>query len=102
MLIEFIHRFTNGIAHILARAAYSMSDMHEWTRTTSEFISDAIVFNFLLNENNYLCLKKNQICFRTFYFIHKQYLSQDDKFFPHYNKRTNAIKRCLWNMSLEV
>lgn len=37
VLVNFIHRSANGVAHTLARAAHSMSDFQEWTDVAPDF-----------------------------------------------------------------
>lgn len=41
--IEFVYRSANGVAHMLVRAACSMSDIQEWAKIAPEFISDALI-----------------------------------------------------------
>ena len=38
VLIEFVYRSANGVAHLLVTAAHSMSDLGEWLVTPPEFI----------------------------------------------------------------
>lgn len=42
VLVEFVHRSVNGVAHLLARAIHSMSDLQKWNGI-AQFVSDAIV-----------------------------------------------------------
>ncbi|KAL8119392.1 hypothetical protein AgCh_016783 [Apium graveolens] len=45
VLVEFVHRSANAVAHSLARAAHSMSGVHEWVVTAPEFISDVLIID---------------------------------------------------------
>lgn len=38
VLIVFVPRSANNVAHLLARGAYSVSDLQEWITTAPEFI----------------------------------------------------------------
>ena len=38
VLFVFVHRSANNVAHMLAQAAYSTSDPHEWYYTATDFI----------------------------------------------------------------
>ncbi|XP_074378458.1 uncharacterized protein LOC141719995 [Apium graveolens] len=42
VLVNFVHRSANGVAHALARAAHSMSGLQEWHDVAPEFISDDV------------------------------------------------------------
>lgn len=39
VLVVFVHRSANNVAHLLARASYSMSGLQEWLNTAPNFIS---------------------------------------------------------------
>lgn len=45
MLVNFVHRSANGVAHALARAAHSMSGLQEWHDVAPEFISDVLLID---------------------------------------------------------
>lgn len=45
VLVEFVHRSANGVAHTLARAAHSMSGFQEWIDFASEIISDVLTID---------------------------------------------------------
>ncbi|KAL8093925.1 hypothetical protein AgCh_035705 [Apium graveolens] len=45
VLVQFVHRSANGVAHVLARATHFMSDTHEWMNTAPEFMLDALKFD---------------------------------------------------------
>ena len=39
VLVAFVHRSANNVAHLLAKAAYSMSGLQEWVHTGPEIIT---------------------------------------------------------------
>ena len=43
VLVQFVHKFTDEVAHVLARAIHFMSNTHEWIGT--DFMLDALNFN---------------------------------------------------------
>lgn len=45
VLIEYVSRSANGVAHRLARATHSESGVKEWANVVPSFLSDAIVFD---------------------------------------------------------
>lgn len=45
MLVQFVQRSANGVAHTLARVAHFMSDIQEWIATAPEFMLDALTFD---------------------------------------------------------
>lgn len=45
VLVRFIHRSANEVAHMLSRATHSMSEMVEWVDVPPEFVSEAILFD---------------------------------------------------------
>lgn len=45
VLVDFVHKSANVIAHSLARATQSMSGIHEWVDTAPEFISDVLIID---------------------------------------------------------
>lgn len=47
MLVKFIFRFVNCVAHLLAQNVYSMSDLEEWHVTTSDFLNHVPVFDLI-------------------------------------------------------
>lgn len=47
VLVEFVHKSANGVAHALARASHSVSDVQEWI-CTPDFVSDVLLMD--LNE----------------------------------------------------
>ncbi|XP_074360145.1 uncharacterized protein LOC141700235 [Apium graveolens] len=42
VLVDFVYRSANGVAHLLASAAHSMSGCGEWLVTPPEFINDVL------------------------------------------------------------
>lgn len=42
VLIQFVYRYVNRVAHELARATYFMSDTGEWYTTPTTFISHVL------------------------------------------------------------
>ncbi|XP_074352833.1 uncharacterized protein LOC141691984 [Apium graveolens] len=42
VLVDLVYRSTNGVAHLLASAAHSMSGCEEWFVTPPEFINDVL------------------------------------------------------------
>lgn len=45
VLVEFVHRFANVVAHMLARATHSISGIPEWFDTAPDFISDVLIID---------------------------------------------------------
>ncbi|KAL8132597.1 hypothetical protein AgCh_008176 [Apium graveolens] len=45
VLVEFVCRFANEVAHKLARATHSMSGIHEWFYTAPEFVRDVLLID---------------------------------------------------------
>ena len=45
VLIEFTHRSTNVVAHVLAKATRSMSDVQEWITNPPEFVVESLVYD---------------------------------------------------------
>lgn len=45
VLVEFVCKSANEVAHKLARATHSMSGIHEWFNTAPEFIHDVLVID---------------------------------------------------------
>lgn len=46
MLVQFVHRSANGVAHALARVSHSMSDFQEWEHVPN-FLMDVITFDLI-------------------------------------------------------
>lgn len=42
VLVQFMYKSANGVAHLLARASHSLPDLQEWNVNPSEFIYDVI------------------------------------------------------------
>lgn len=47
LLVQFFHRFVNGVAHVLARVTHFMLDTQEWIDTTLDFMLVALSFNYI-------------------------------------------------------
>lgn len=45
VLVEFTNRSANGVAHMLARATYSMSDIRELISILPDFISENLLYD---------------------------------------------------------
>ena len=45
VLVEFVSRSANEVAHKLARATHSMSGIHEWLYTAPEFVRDDLLID---------------------------------------------------------
>lgn len=45
VLVKFVSRSANSVAHLLARASYSTSGIQEWNSTAPAFIIHAIVLD---------------------------------------------------------
>ncbi|XP_074377796.1 uncharacterized protein LOC141719325 [Apium graveolens] len=45
VLLDYVPRSANIVAHELARATYSMSGVHEWVDTPSDCIRDALIID---------------------------------------------------------
>ena len=45
VLVEFVYRSANEVAHKLARVTHSMSGIHEWADAAPEFISDVLLID---------------------------------------------------------
>lgn len=45
VLLTFVHRFANSVAHTLARAAHSVSGFQEWFDVAPKFILDVLIFD---------------------------------------------------------
>ena len=45
VLVQFVHRSANEVAHVLARATHFMSDTQEWIDTAPDFMLDALSFD---------------------------------------------------------
>lgn len=43
VLVEYVHRSANVVAHTLAKATLSMSGFQEWFNVTPDFISDVLI-----------------------------------------------------------
>ncbi|KAL8093405.1 hypothetical protein AgCh_035325 [Apium graveolens] len=43
VLVQFVHRSANAVAHVLARATHFMSGFQEWNNVAPEFISDVLI-----------------------------------------------------------
>ena len=47
VLVKFVPRSANEVAHKLARATHSMSGVREWVNTAPDFISDALIVDLI-------------------------------------------------------
>ncbi|XP_074352015.1 uncharacterized protein LOC141691175 [Apium graveolens] len=47
VLVIFIHRSTNGVAHMLAQTTHSMSGWNEWVDYPPEYVSEALLYDFI-------------------------------------------------------
>lgn len=47
VLVEFVPRYANGVAHKLARTTYSMSSFKEWVTTPPYFIYDVLILDLI-------------------------------------------------------
>ncbi|XP_074333967.1 uncharacterized protein LOC141671586 [Apium graveolens] len=45
MLVQFVHRYANEVAHMLARVSRSMSDLQEWDVVAPSFLSDVLSYD---------------------------------------------------------
>lgn len=45
VLVQFVHRSANAVAHTLARAAHSLSGCQEWTDVAPNFIYDVLIID---------------------------------------------------------
>ena len=45
VLVEFVHRSANEVAHTLARATHSTSGIHEWADNAPDFLHDVLVID---------------------------------------------------------
>lgn len=45
VLVQFVHRSANVVAHTLARATYSMSGIREWRDVAPDFIYDVMILD---------------------------------------------------------
>lgn len=45
VLVQFVRRSANVVAHKLARATYSSSDVKVWVNTPPEFILESLVYD---------------------------------------------------------
>lgn len=45
VLVRFVHRSANGVAHCLARAAHSVSDVQEWISVAPDIIHDVLILD---------------------------------------------------------
>ncbi|KAL8094866.1 hypothetical protein AgCh_036398 [Apium graveolens] len=45
VLVQFVHRSANGVAHLLARASHSESGLREWSCVAPDFLMDVITFD---------------------------------------------------------
>lgn len=48
VLVEFVYRSANMVAHVLAQACYSMPDLGEWTTTPPSFISHVLEMDLII------------------------------------------------------
>lgn len=42
ILVQFVYKSVKGVAHLLARASHSRSDLQEWSGSAPEFIADVL------------------------------------------------------------
>ena len=47
VLVRFVHRSANEVAHLLARVSRSMSGLQEWEEVVPNFLSDVITFDLI-------------------------------------------------------
>lgn len=47
VLVEFVYRSANTVAHVLAQASYSMSDVGEWVYIPPRFISHVLEMDLI-------------------------------------------------------
>ncbi|KAL8125864.1 hypothetical protein AgCh_013243 [Apium graveolens] len=45
VIVQFVHRSANAVAHLLARVSRSMSDLREWEDVVPNFLSDVISYD---------------------------------------------------------
>ncbi|XP_074377333.1 uncharacterized protein LOC141718856 [Apium graveolens] len=45
VLVRFVHRSTNEVAHMLARVSLSMSDLQEWDSVAPSFLSNVLTYD---------------------------------------------------------
>ena len=45
VLVKFVHRSVNVVAHKLARATSSMSDLQEWITNPPDFVHESLVYD---------------------------------------------------------